>query len=57
MKPGDLVKWNYGKHRLTGVILKKSGYFGWEVYFSKINKINHMEASALKKIQQLTEEK
>ena len=53
MKPGDLVEWNYGKHRLTGVILKKSGYFGWEVYFSKINKINHMEASALRKLQEI----
>ena len=54
MKPGDLVGWNYGNHRLTGVLLKKSGRFGWEVYFSKINKINHMEASALRKLQELS---
>ena len=52
MKPGDLVEWNYGKYRQIGVIIKKSGHFGWEVYFSKTNKINHMEASSLKKIQE-----
>ena len=57
VKKGDLVEWNYGKHRLTGVLLKKSGHFGWEVYFPKINKVNHMEASALRKIQKSTEEK
>ena len=52
MQPGDLIEWNYGENRLRGVVLKKSGYFGWEVYFSKINKINHMEASALRKLQE-----
>ena len=52
MKPGDLVEWNYGKYMLRGIIIKKSGRFGWEVYFSKTNKINHMEASSLKKIQE-----
>ena len=53
MKPGDLVEWNYGENRIRGVVLKKSGIFGWEVYFSKINKINHMESSALRKLQEM----
>ena len=57
MKPGDLVQWNYGAWRLKGILIKKSGLFGWEVYFSKNNSISTMETSALRKVQQLTEEK
>lgn len=52
VKKGDLVEWNYGKYRQVGVLIKKSGRFGWVVYFSKGNKINHMEASSLRKIQE-----
>ena len=54
MKPGDLVQWNYGAWRLKGILIKKSGRFGWEVYFSKNNSISSMETSALRKLQELS---
>jgi len=57
MKPGDLVEWNYGKYRLSGIIVKKSDYFGWDVYFPKINTTNQLSGASLRKIQQVTEEK
>lgn len=57
MKPGDLVEWNYGKYRLSGIIVKKSDYFGWDVYFPKINTTNQLSRGSLRKIQQVTEEK
>lgn len=57
MKAGDLVEWNYGKYQLSGIIVKKSDYFGWDVYFPKLNKINQLSHQSLRKIQQLTEEK
>jgi hypothetical protein len=57
MEPGDLVEWNYGKYRLSGIIVKKSDYFGWDVYIPKINKINQLSSESLRKIQQITEEK
>ena len=53
MKPGDLVEWNYGAWRLKGILIKKSGHFGWEVYFPSDNSVKHMEASALRKLQEL----
>ena len=53
MKPGDLIEWNYGKYRQVGILIKKSGRFGWVVYFPKGSKINHMEASSLRKIQEV----
>ena len=52
MKIGDLVEWNYGKYMQRGIIIKKSGHFGWVVHFPKNNKINHMSESSLKKIQE-----
>ena len=57
MKPGDLVEWNYGKYRLSGIIVKKSDYFRWDVYFPKINTTNQLSCGSLRKIQQVTEEK
>jgi len=57
MKPGDLVEWNYGKYRLSGIIVKKSDYFGWDVYFPKINMTNQLSSESLRKIQQITEDK
>ena len=54
MRTGDLVQWNYGSWSLIGILIKKSGHFGWEVYFSKNNSISTMETSALIKLQQVT---
>jgi hypothetical protein len=51
MKAGDLVEWNYGKYQLSGIIVKKSDYFGWDVYFPKLNKINQLSHQSLRKIQ------
>ncbi len=57
MKPGDLIEYTWDGHRKTGIVIQKS-FFGWAVYFPKsINKINHLPEKALRKIQQLTEEK
>jgi len=53
MKTGDLIEWNYGKYRQVGILIKKSGRFGWVVYFPKGSKINHMEESSLRKIQEV----
>ena len=53
MKPGDLIEWNYGKYRQIGVLIKKSGHFGWVVHFPKDNKLNRMEASSLRKLQEV----
>ena len=55
MEPGDLVEWNYGKYRLSGIIVKKSDYFGWDVSFPKMN--IELSCVSLRKIQQITEEK
>ena len=57
MKPGDLVEWNYGAWNLKGILIKKTGVFRWEVYFSKINKVSQLPTSELIKMQQETEEK
>ena len=57
MKAGDLVEWNYGKYQLSGIIVKKSDYFGWDVYFPKINMTNQLSGTSLRKIQQTTEVK
>ena len=58
MKPGDLVEWNHGIYRRKGIIIRKSSFFGWVIYFpTRRNKIDHLNEGALKKIQQLTEEK
>jgi len=50
MKQGDLVQWNYGAYQLNGILVKKTGVFRWEVYFSKINKISQLSTSELIKI-------
>ena len=57
MKQGDLVQWNYGAYQLNGILVKKTGVFRWEVYFSKINKVSQLPTSELIKMQQETEEK
>ena len=58
MKPGDLVEWNWGGCRKRGMVIKKSNFFGWVIYFpTRRNKIDHLNEKALTKIQQLTEEK
>ena len=58
MKPGDLVEYSWGGHRKRGMIIKKSSFFGWIIYFpTSRNKIDHLNEKAVKKIQQLIEEK
>ena len=61
MKPGDLVEWRdwNRKYSKRGIIVRKSNIFGWLVYFptQKKNKFQHFGESAIKKIQQPTEEK
>ena len=60
MKPGDLVEWNRGDHRKRGIVIKKSSFYGWVIYFPTRQhgrQIDHLSESALKKVQQLTEEK
>ena len=61
MKPGDLVEWKGwdGKYSKRGIIIRKSNIFGWMIYFptKKKNKFDHLGESAIKKIQQQTEEK
>jgi hypothetical protein len=59
MKPGDLVEWNHGNYRKRGIVIRKSQFFGWMIYFPthKKSKFDHLGESALRKIQQLTEEK
>ena len=62
MKPGDLVEWNdwnrNGKYSKRGIVIRKSSFFGWVIYFpTRRNKIDHLNEGALKKIQQLAEEK
>ena len=57
MKPGDLVQLIWSGSRKKGIVVRKS-FFGWAIYFpSSRNKIDHLPEKALKKIQQLTEEK
>ena len=57
MKPGDLVEWNWGGCRKRGMVIKKSNFFGWVIYFpTRRNKIDHLSEKALRKIQQLSEE-
>ena len=57
MKPGDLVEYNWDGHRKRGMIIKKSSFFGWVIYFPKFNNYDHLPETALFSIQQLTEEK
>jgi len=59
MKPGDLVEWNcHGRYCQRGMVIRKSSFFGWVIYFpTRRDKIDHLNEGALKKIQQLTEEK
>ena len=61
MKPGDLVEWNWGVCRKRGMVIKKSNFFGWAIYFptgrNKIDHLDHLNEKDLRKIQQLTEEK
>ena len=53
MKPGDLVEYNWGGHRKRGMIIKKSSFFGWIIYFpTSRNKIDHLNEKALKKLQE-----
>ena len=54
MKQGDLVEWNYGGHRKRGVILEGTKWgFGWKIYFPSSNKTKVIEASALRKLQEI----
>ena len=57
MKPGDLVEYNWDGHRKLGIIIKKSSFFGWVIYFPKFNNYDHLSGTGVFTIQQLTEEK
>ena len=61
MKPGDLVEWNdwnrNGKYCKRGIVIRKSSFFGWVIYFPKFNNYDHLSGTGVFTIQQLTEEK
>ena len=59
MKPGDLVEYNWGGCRKSGIVIHKS-FFGWAIYCPtrrQASKIDYLPEKALTRIQQPIKEK
>ena len=57
MKQGDLIEYNWHDGWKIGIVIRKSQFYGWLIYFFTTNKFDHLAETALTTIQQLTEEK